>query len=61
MKRNHTAADLWAFVNRANTLDEIKTAIAFLETANIKVLDNLDLYDELMNTLCYKLREEYRA
>ncbi len=57
--KKYTECDLWAFVNRANTLDEIKTAIAFLETANIGVLDN-ELYNDLMMALTYKLREAYR-
>lgn len=56
--KKYAVSDLWDFVNRAETLDEIKTAIAYLEQ-NFR--GDVDLYDDLMNSLCYKLREVYRA
>lgn len=60
MKRNYTAKDLWAFVNRAETIDQITTAEEFLRKANIKILnEDLDLFDDLMNALAYKSREHY--
>lgn len=58
--KKYTVSDLWAFVNRADTMDQVKTAIDYLER-NFPNDGDLDLYDDLMRTLTYKLRELYRA
>lgn len=58
MKKTISISELWAFVNRADTLDEIKTAIDFIEK---HVHCDNDLYNDLMMSLTYKLREAYRA
>ena len=57
-KRTYTVEQLWAFVNRAETIDEIKTAISYLEK-NYPNDGDLFLYDDLMNVLAYKCREYY--
>ena len=57
MKR-FTEQELWAFVNRAETIDQIHTADAFL--AKLDYLD-IDVYCEMMDALAYKEREYHRA
>lgn len=58
MKCKYTEQELWAFVNRADTHEKVEIAVNFL--TNLPGLE-IDLYDELMNTLAYISRELYRA
>ena len=46
---------LWAFVNRAETHEEINEATDFIEGLDLPIA----LYDDLMMALAYKSRELY--
>lgn len=56
--KKFTEQELWAFVNRAETIDQIHIADDFL--AKLDYLD-IDVYCEMMDALAYKEREYHRA
>lgn len=56
MKRTYTIEELWAFVNRAETHEQIRQADAFL--SKLDYLD-ADTFDDMMDALAYKSRELY--
>ena len=57
MKR-FTEKELWDFVNRAESIEQIHTADNFL--SKLDYLD-IDVYCEMMDALAYKEREYHRA
>lgn len=55
--REFTEKELWDFVNRAETIDQIQIACDFL--TKLDYLD-MDVYCEMMDALVYKEREYHR-
>ena len=58
MARVYSNTELWAFVNRAETIDQLHVAADFI--TKLEYLD-IDTYCEMMDALAYKEREYHRA
>lgn len=63
MSKHYTEAELWSFINRADTHDKVEIAADFItrmSDAGRADIDH-DTYNDMMDALAFISRELYRA